>query len=169
MTTEQRIENLREYGYLRWRDFISMPDGSGKWITGDGVFGLRMGKGLPKAEGRIELLPYMIKEFDKAANTKISRSIKLPSISYLKRLIGSDDRTWRVCRISDFDMFFNPFLLLEMLKILPGAQAYAYITKARNKTDSYYALYLKSEKGEAILMPIDYRRAHRHAGKELEA
>lgn len=162
MTTEQRLENLRMLESFRWREFISMPDGSGKWITGDGVFGLRMEKGLPKAEGRIELLPYMIQEFDNAANTKIRRSITLPSISYLKRLIGSDDRTWRVCRIADWDIFFNPFLLLEMLKILPEAQAYAYIVHVRqgDKINPYYAIYMKSAKGEGILMPIDYRRAH---------
>ncbi len=155
----KHLEMLTEINWNRMEYFISMPDGSGNWIFGDGVYALRMPGAPLVKEGNDEILPHMINFLDYAVCEHNKKPIMLPSVGYLKKKNKAMKFEYRIpIKMPDVEIFVNSMLLYHMLKILPGAEAYSVDMEGYHLYKSgkakARAVYLVSEKGEGVLMPV---------------
>lgn len=155
----KHLEMLTEINWDRMDTFVSMPDGRGNWIFGDGVYCLRM-RGTPAVkEGSDKILHAMIDYFDIAASDHSKYPITLPSVGYLKKKNKAMMYGYRIpVKLPGDEMFVNSMLLYHMLKILPGATAFSVETSGyypyKHEHIKVRCVYMVSEKGEGILLPV---------------
>lgn len=152
----RHLKELAELGWMNVEHFISMPDGNGKWIFGDGTYALRMNGEPVVKEGNADILLPMIREIDKLANSKYKKPITLPSIGYLKRK-NRAKLDYRIpIKLPGHEIFVNSKLLYEMLKVLHNAEGYSVEMRGFNgksKVDTT-AIYLKADNGDGVLCPL---------------
>ena len=156
----KHLVELAEYNWFREADFISQSDGRGNWIFGDGTYFIRM-RGEPSVnEGPNSHMRKAVEIIEKAAGQE-KQEIKLPSVSWMKKVKGKDGRRHKVQKIIGREIFVNTRLLLPIMKVLHGGKGYVVRLDGyskRNEKGKWECIYIKSDNGDAILCQMQNTR-----------
>ena len=156
----KHLAKLADHNWFNEPRFVSRTDHTGRWVFGDGTYVLIL-KGKPYAqEGKDRLMDFMAGAVETAREKK-STEIRLPSKSYLKKLIAANKARLIPTKIDGEEIFVDARMLYHITKAL--GKVCAYKTKMRGyrkaeQREGFDMLYLEGENGTGLLMPMICRR-----------